>query len=385
MQAILIILSIFSFLIIISLLTFFHELGHYFVAKKSGVKIIEFSVGMGPLLYQRQDNHGTMWSIRAFPIGGYVMPVTESLINYLDQVKKEAKNLKPSDQEQILRKIKPLTLNDTFSEKQILENARTINKLIFTLGGVSANLILVWIGLFISYKTVGKLETTNEAYFIQNSQAAKIDQITYTPLDTSISPTSYTNFNEIDAFFDLSFSENDSLVMNLVDGSNKPILPITFTYQTDKWVSNSFAGLVFSDDNVSELANYFQMNTLDAFSQSFIDMWVYVGRGFVFLWYLIDPRQNVVPNDYFLFGNQDTMRQISTWISIQITLFAFLSALLLVFNILPIPPLDGFKFANYLFEGITNKRIPIELENKLNRIGWIFMIILTFWVLLFPL
>lgn len=60
MQALLIILSIFSFLLIISLLTFFHELGHYFVAKKAGVKIIEFSVGMGPLLYQRRDNDGTM-------------------------------------------------------------------------------------------------------------------------------------------------------------------------------------------------------------------------------------------------------------------------------------------------------------------------------------
>ena len=71
------------------------------------------------------------------------MPVTESLITYLEEVKQQAKDLKPSEQNQILRKIKPLTLNSNFSEKQILENARTIPKLVFALGGVSVNLILI--------------------------------------------------------------------------------------------------------------------------------------------------------------------------------------------------------------------------------------------------
>ncbi len=385
MSFLIVILSIISFLLIISLLTFFHELGHYFVAKKSGVKIIEFSVGMGPVLFQRLDQSGTMWSIRAFPIGGYVMPVTESLINYLDQIKQEAKNLDADQQQQILRKIKPLSLNDTFSERQILDNARLFPKLIFTLGGVSVNLLLVWVGLFISYKTVGRLEMTDDAYFIQNAQAAKISSITYIPNATPSAPTSYTNFHEIDAFFDLTFSTDDKLTMRLVDGESNPIPPIPFEYKNNEWLGVSNPGIIFANENVSELANYFQMNTLDAFAQSFIDMWIYVGRGFVFLWYLIDPSQNTTPNDYFMFSNGDFMRRVSMWINVQLTLFAFLSALLLVFNILPIPPLDGFKFANYLFEGITNKRMSVELENRLNRIGWILMIIFTFWVLFFPL
>jgi regulator of sigma E protease len=60
-----------SFIIIFGLLVFFHEFGHFFVAKMNGVLIHEFSIGMGPKIFSKQGKE-TMYSLRAFPIGGYV-------------------------------------------------------------------------------------------------------------------------------------------------------------------------------------------------------------------------------------------------------------------------------------------------------------------------
>ena len=60
-----------SFIVIFGLLVFFHEFGHFFVAKINGVLIHEFSIGMGPKIFSKQGKE-TMYSLRAFPIGGYV-------------------------------------------------------------------------------------------------------------------------------------------------------------------------------------------------------------------------------------------------------------------------------------------------------------------------
>jgi regulator of sigma E protease len=60
------------FLGILSAIVFFHELGHYLVARRCGVKIDAFSIGFGPELAARVDSHGTRWRIAALPLGGYV-------------------------------------------------------------------------------------------------------------------------------------------------------------------------------------------------------------------------------------------------------------------------------------------------------------------------
>jgi regulator of sigma E protease len=60
------------FLIILSLIVFIHELGHYLVGRWCGVGIDAFSLGFGPELFARVDSRGTRWRIGALPLGGYV-------------------------------------------------------------------------------------------------------------------------------------------------------------------------------------------------------------------------------------------------------------------------------------------------------------------------
>src|ERR1700743_1901337 len=60
------------FLFVLTIVVFFHELGHFLVARWAGVKVLAFSLGFGPELAGFNDRHGTVWKIRSIPLGGYV-------------------------------------------------------------------------------------------------------------------------------------------------------------------------------------------------------------------------------------------------------------------------------------------------------------------------
>src|SRR3981189_3258662 len=60
------------FLFVLTIVVFFHELGHFLVARWAGVKVLTFSLGFGPELVGFNDRHGTRWKISAIPLGGYV-------------------------------------------------------------------------------------------------------------------------------------------------------------------------------------------------------------------------------------------------------------------------------------------------------------------------
>jgi len=61
-----------SFLVVLTVVVFFHELGHYLVARWNGVRVQVFSIGFGPELFGWNDRHGTRWKVSLLPLGGYV-------------------------------------------------------------------------------------------------------------------------------------------------------------------------------------------------------------------------------------------------------------------------------------------------------------------------
>ncbi len=70
--------SVVSFAVLISLLIFVHELGHYLAARWRGVEVEVFSIGFGRRVFGRRDRHGTMWQLSAIPLGGYVRMLGQS-------------------------------------------------------------------------------------------------------------------------------------------------------------------------------------------------------------------------------------------------------------------------------------------------------------------
>ncbi|CAM5791251.1 RIP metalloprotease RseP [Castellaniella caeni] len=106
-------LTLFAFALALGLLVTFHELGHYWVARWCGVRILRFSVGFGPILARRLDRRGTEWALSAIPLGGYV--------KMLDDAPEQAD---------------PATRAAAFNGKPLAQRAAVV------LAGPAANLIL---------------------------------------------------------------------------------------------------------------------------------------------------------------------------------------------------------------------------------------------------
>ena len=65
-------MGILSFLFIFAVIVIIHEYGHFALAKKSGILVREFAIGMGPKIFSHQGQDGTLYTIRMLPFGGYV-------------------------------------------------------------------------------------------------------------------------------------------------------------------------------------------------------------------------------------------------------------------------------------------------------------------------
>src|SRR4029079_5705318 len=93
------------FLFVLTIVVFFHELGHFLIARWSGVRVLTFSIGFGPELFGFNDRHGTRWKVSAVPLGGYVkffgdenaasVPDAETLNHMTDAEKRDSFFFKP--------------------------------------------------------------------------------------------------------------------------------------------------------------------------------------------------------------------------------------------------------------------------------------------------
>ncbi len=70
--------SVLPFLVVLGIVVFVHEFGHYIVARWCGIRSEVFSIGFGPVLWARRDRRGTLWQVAALPLGGYVKYVGDA-------------------------------------------------------------------------------------------------------------------------------------------------------------------------------------------------------------------------------------------------------------------------------------------------------------------
>lgn len=122
------------FLIALTLLIFFHELGHYWVARRNGVRIDVFSIGFGPELFGWNDNAGTRWKISAVPLGGYVKMFGEGMAE---------------DDEGNDRELTPEEKAVSFSHKRIGQRSAIV------LAGPVANFILAFVLYVVVFMAFG--------------------------------------------------------------------------------------------------------------------------------------------------------------------------------------------------------------------------------------
>lgn len=82
--------TILALLVTLGILVTVHEAGHFYVARACGVRVLRFSVGMGPVLFARHDRRGTEFAVSALPIGGYVRMLDGREMDVADSERGEA-------------------------------------------------------------------------------------------------------------------------------------------------------------------------------------------------------------------------------------------------------------------------------------------------------
>lgn len=75
-----ILISVFAFLILFTIVVSVHEGAHFWAARMCGMKVLEFSLGMGPVFYKKTFKSGTLFTLRYFPVGGFVKPLDETAV-----------------------------------------------------------------------------------------------------------------------------------------------------------------------------------------------------------------------------------------------------------------------------------------------------------------
>lgn len=139
------------FLIVLTVLVFFHELGHYLVARYNNVRVEVFSVGFGPELFGRTDKSGTRWKFSAIPLGGYVKMFGE--------------NTTPGDIEQ-----QPLTAE----EEQVAFHKKSIGqRSAIVFAGPAANFLLAIVIFTVLFIFVGQPFTSPEIGKVHPDSAAE--------------------------------------------------------------------------------------------------------------------------------------------------------------------------------------------------------------------
>jgi len=334
-------LGFISFIIVLSILVFIHELGHFAVAKLLGVKVHVFSIGFGKKLISKQWK-GTEWSFSLIPLGGYVKM-------------KGQEDLNPA-----------LANNDSDSY-----NVKTpFQRILILLAGPFANFLLAFI-LYIMIGLLGNNHLTSTiGKVVENSPAQKAG-LQANDIILKI------NNNEVKTWDDLS---------GLIKNSNDPL---KFYIQRD----NKIQTFVIRPE-LSDTQNMFKekvkkrmigiapapkvvtifYSPLESISFSFDKTIESSKMIFLGVQKLI---QGIIPSSeiggVISIGTVISDASQSSFVAL-LTIMALISVNLGVLNLLPIPALDGGHIMFNLYEMITRQKPSNQVLILLTVVGWVMLL-----------
>lgn len=303
-----------------------HEFGHFITAKMFKVKVNEFSIGMGPKLFQKKGKE-TMYSVRALPIGGYVSMEGE---------------------------------DDNSDEPRAFCNQKAWKRLIIVSAGAILNLILGLILIMFVMFPKDSVATNTIAQFKENS----ISQNSGLQVNDTIKKINGRSvFVEVDIVNQI-LSSNSSKIDFVVERDGKKVEVNDVEFKTQK-VENSPKEQLYIDFLVKSEKNNI-IRSIDYSARYCVSLGRMIWLSF------IDLLTGKVGFDQ-LSGpvgvGKAVGHAISFGISSVLILMAFLSINIGIFNLLPIPALDGGRICFILIEMIFRKPINKKYEGYVHFVG----------------
>jgi len=333
--------------VVLGIMIFIHELGHFLAAKYFNVKVLKFALGFGPKITAREVGE-TEYSIRYFPLGGFVKMLGE------DGNDEESKDIAPED------------------EQRAFNHQHPLKRIAIVAAGPVFNLILAWMlffGLFII-----KGDMIAPAKIVEVTENTPAEKAGLKPGDVILSAQNH----EVENMEELSEIVN-----------NRIGLPLLLTVMRDEKIFSVEVipeGLATKNEFGEEvktgrigIAGKFErvkLNPLKAIKTAYFETWRWIKLTCLVVVKLF---QGVVPlktvGGPIMIG-QMTGKIVQESVGSLIPFMAIISINLGILNLLPIPILDGGVILFLIFELLLRKPIGLDKQELAQKIGLSILLLL---------
>jgi regulator of sigma E protease len=334
------------FLIVLTVLVFVHELGHYLVARRSGVRIEVFSIGFGPELFGWFDRAGTRWKLSAIPLGGYVKMYGDA----------DASSMPSGAVREMTEEEKAYS----FHHKRLGQRIAVVA------AGPAANFIFAIVLLAGLFMTVGQQFTLPEVGQIEPNSAA--DRGGLKPGDTILK----IDGSGVESFADIQREVygNPGVPMQLLikrDGAEQT-LSVTpqMTEMTDRFGNTYRVGLLGIRRSG---VDYIQRGPVEAVSRAVGEIWNLSVGTLKASWQMIIGQRSTDELGGPLRIAQMSGEVAQGGVAALLYFMAVLSVNLGLINLFPIPVLDGGHLLFYVAEALRGKPLGQRAQEYGFRVG----------------
>ena len=352
---------ILPFIILILIVVFIHEYGHYYFAKRYGVGITDFSIGFGKEIFGWNDKSGTRWKICWIPLGGYVKFFGDR--NVYSQ----------ADHKEILEKYSDTEREKLFILKPLYQRA------LIVFGGPLANFILALVIFFSIYTFIGKDFTTAVINEVQKDSPAMAGGVKQNDIVLEI------DGNEIKSIMDVS---------KFITMSTDEFIDFKVKRSYDEILLKIKPNMVLSEDGLGNTINKRMVGIkLGAYNNETNHKKLGPGQALIYaaneVYFVCISSLKYI--GAMILGKADTSQlggpiriakisgQVAEFgILAFINLMAYISISLGLVNLFPIPMLDGGHLMFYAFEKFLGRPLSQKTQEGFFRIGMFLLLSLMF-------
>lgn len=339
------------FLCVLTVIVFVHEMGHYLVARWNGVAIQTFSIGFGRELVGFNDKHGTRWRLSLIPLGGYVRFVGDM-------------NASSVPDEEFIARAGPELAPQLFVNKNVWQRIAVVA------AGPAANVIFTFLVLYALLLGYGRYTIPAViGEVLPNSVAAEAGLLSG---DQVLAVDGY-QVRGFEDFQRLISTAPERPVRILVDreGGEQTIVAVPEAGEfTDRFGNTHRIGRIGVSRDVSDTdLTLYRPGPVEAVSMTFEEIRFILDRTAAFLGDFFVGRGDVEQ-----LGGPVKVAKVSGEVATLgiialINLMALLSLNIGIFNLLPIPMLDGGHLLYYFYEAVRGKPLSIRVQEVGFRIG----------------